>query len=167
MNKRMEWYVVNTRPHQENVVARNLMRYGVETFSPQIRNERVIRRIRRTVVSPLFSGYLFAKFNLNTHCRAVSYAHGVRRLVAFGQVPAVVDEEIIDSIKSRAPNGYVQIHSPVFKSGQTVRIQAGPLQGLEAIFEQEMNDHQRSLLLLQTLSYQARVVVSLEHVVGC
>lgn len=163
----MEWYAVNTRPHQENLAERNLMRFGVETFAPRIRSEKVIRRMRRTVVTPLFPGYFFAKLSLDTHYRAVSYAHGVRRLVAFGQAPAIVDEEIIDSMKSRVSNGYVQMRSSVLKSGQAVRIQAGPLQGLEAIFEQEMNDHQRSLLLLQALSYQARVVVSLEHVVGC
>lgn len=162
----MKWYVVNTKPRQEDVADRNIMRLGVETFFPRIRNERVIRGVRRMVVSPLFPKYLFVRLDLGTHYRAVSYAHGVRRLVALGQVPAIVDEEIIDSIRSRVSNGYVQIHSPVFKPGQIVRIHAGPLQGLEAIFEREMNDHQRSLLLLQALSYEARVVVSLKQVVG-
>ncbi len=47
-----------------------------------------------------------------------------------------------------------------------MRIQDGPLQGLEAIFEREMGDRQRVALLLQSVSYQARVVVRVDQVVN-
>jgi transcriptional antiterminator RfaH len=162
----MEWYVVNTQPRREDFAEQNLKRLGIETFSPRIRQEKVIRRDRRTVIAPLFPGYIFARFNLDTHYRAVSYAHGVQKLVAFGDAPTTVDEEIIDSIKSRISEGYIHLDLPLFKPGQLVRIDTGPLQGLEAVFEKEMNDHQRSMLFLGALSYQARVVVNLEQVVG-
>lgn len=162
----MHWYVVNTKPHRENLVGQSLQRLGVETFCPQLKQNKPIRGRRQTVKSPLFPGYLFARFNLETQYRAVNYAQGVRKLVSFGPAPVAVDEEIIESIKSRLQDDCVTVQPPSFKPGQAVQIQDGPLQGLEGIFELEMNDHQRVVLLLRMLSYQARVVVDLEHVVG-
>lgn len=163
---KMPWYAVNTKPKQESLAGQNLQRLGVETFCPQLKQDKVIRRKRQTLIGPLFPGYLFARFHLDTHYRAVKYARGVRKLVAFGPDPVVVGDEIIESIRSRIREGFVVVQQSFFKPGQAVIIQAGPLAGLEAIFEQEMNDHQRAVLLLRTLSYQARVIVNLEHVVN-
>jgi transcriptional antiterminator RfaH len=160
----MDWYAVHTKPHQEDVAELNLQRLGVETFFPRLKQDKVLRRRRQSVTGPLFPGYLFARFNLDTHYRAVNYAQGVRRMVTFGAAPVSVAEEVIDSIKSRACDGYVTMQPPSFKPGQVVRIHEGPLRGLEAVFEQEMSDHQRVVLLLQTLSYSARIVVNLEYV---
>ena len=162
----MNWYAINTKTHREDVAELNLQRLGVETFCPQLKQDKVIRRRRQTVIRPLFPGYLFARFNLATHYRAVNYAQGVRKIVTFGSTPEAVDEVIIESIKSRARDGFVTVQPSSFTPGQVVRIQEGPLQGLEAVFEMEMSDHQRVVILLRTLSYQARVVVPLEQVVG-
>ncbi len=162
----MDWYAVNTKPRQEDIAELNLQRLGVEIFFPQLKQEKLIRRKRQSVIGPLFPGYLFARFNLDAHYRAVNYAQGVRRMVSFGAAPVAVAEEVIESIKSRVCDGYVTVQPPSFKPGQVVRIQEGPLRGLEAVFEQETSDHQRVVLLLQTLSYQARVVVPVELVVG-
>ncbi|MBI3596668.1 MAG: transcription/translation regulatory transformer protein RfaH [Nitrospirae bacterium] len=163
----MHWYAVNTKPRQEKLAELSLQRLGVETFSPRLKQNRLIRKRRQTVIRPLFPGYLFARFNLDNHYRTVNYAQGVRRIVTFGSAPTTVDEEMIESIKSRLLDGCVTVQTPSFSAGQTVRVQSGPFQGLEAIFEREMGDQQRVVLLLQTLSYQARVVVALEQLVQC
>jgi len=161
----MNWYVVNTLTRQEETAEQSLERLGVETFFPRIMEERIIRRKRSRVISPLFPGYLFVRFNMETHYRAVQYARGVRGLVAFGERPALIDEAIIESIKLRLHGGYVTVQPPLFRSGEIVRINKGPLQGFEAAFEREMSAQQRVVLLLQMLSCQARLVVDLEQVV--
>lgn len=162
----MNWHAVSTKPRQEDLVELNLQRLGVETFCPQLKQNKVIRRKRQTVIGPLFPGYLFARFNLDTHYRAVNYARGVRRLVAFGPTPVVVDDEIIEAIRSRLSDGCVTVPLCSFTPGQTVRIQEGPFEGFEAVFEREMSDQQRVVLLLRALSYQARVVVDRECIGG-
>jgi len=157
----MDWYAVNTKPRQEKVAEANLRQLGVETFCPQLKREKWIRRKWQTVVGPLFPGYLFARFDAKTQLRAVKYARGVRRIVGFGPAPVRVDEGIIESIRSRIRNGYVTVQpSAPLAPGQAVRIHGGPLEGLRAVFEREMSDRQRVVLLLQALSYQARVVVA-------
>ena len=161
----MNWYAINTKPHQEYLAELTLQRLGVETFCPQLKHSRLFGQRRVTVTGPLFPGYLFARFNLDTQFRAVNYGQGVRKVVTFGVQPAIVDVGLIESIQSRLDNGYVTVQRPAFESGQAVRIQQGPLQGFDAIFVHEMSDRQRVVLLLQALSYQARVIVDLEHVV--
>jgi len=162
----MYWYAVSTKPHHERRAELNLQQLGVETFNPQLKESKVIRRVRRVVTVPLFPGYLFAKLDLDNQFRAVSYAKGVRRIVAFGSTPAKVDEELIKDIKDRLINGEAIAPHRVLKAGQTVRIQDGPLGGLHAVFERELTGQQRAILLLRTLAYQARIVVPLEQVVN-
>ena len=160
----MKWYTINTKPKQEKMAEMNLRRLGVEAFCPRLKQTKLIQRKWQTVLGPLFPGYLFARMNLATHGRAVAYTQGVCRLVSFGKVPAVVDEGIIESIQSRMEDGYVRMQPHRLRRGQPVHIQQGPLLGLEAVFEQELNDPQRIVLLLESLSYQARVVVPMAQV---
>lgn len=160
----MKWYAVKTKPHQEPLADLNLQRLGVETFFPRLEQNKLIRRKRQTVIGPLFPGYLFARLDLDVHYRAVTYARGVQRVVAFGSTPAIVEEEIIEALKSRLHDGCVLVPQQKFSPGQVVRIQEGPLGGLDAIFEREMSDHRRVALLLQTLSFRARVIVDMEQV---
>ena len=98
------------------------------------------------------------------HYKAVHYAHGIRGIVSFGSIPAVVEEEAISSIKSKIEDDCIVMQPPPFEAGQVVRIQAGPFEGLEAIFVREMTAQQRVVLLLKMLSCQARVVVDRESV---
>ena len=163
----MSWYAVSTKPLQEKLAAQNMRRLGVETFLPQLKRNKSVLGKRRTVIGPLFPGYLFARFDMDTHYRAVNYTRGVRKVVTFGSVPAKVDDEMIESVKEKLVDGCLNMQPPSFTPGQSVLIQEGPLQGLEAIFEREMDDQQRVVLLLKALSYQARVVVELEHVAKC
>jgi transcriptional antiterminator RfaH len=158
-----QWYAIHAKPHQEYAVERALERVGVETFCPRLRRRKAIRRKWREVIVPLFPGYLFGRFSLRDHHRHVMYARGVRRLVSFGQAPVVVDESLIDAIRSQHDGGYVVVRSTPYAPGQIVRIRSGSLCGLEAVFEREMGDHDRAVLLLRALSYQARVVVPLDH----
>lgn len=160
-----DWYLVRSRPRQEVVALQSLQRLGVETFLPLIREQRVIRRCRRTVTGPLFPGYLFARFDLETRFRAVNFAHGVRELVAFGDTPAVVPDEMVEAILGRMEDGAVVVR-PSFRPGDRVRVGWGPFEGLEAVFECELSEQQRVVLLFESLSFQARVVVDLAQVVN-
>jgi transcription antitermination factor NusG len=76
----------------------------------------------------------------------------------------MVDESIIESIKSRLKEDGTALQGPIFTPGQTVRIQGGAFEGLEAVFERELSDRQRAMVLLQVLSGQTRLIVDLAQV---
>jgi transcriptional antiterminator RfaH len=161
----MHWYALSTKPRQEELADMNLQRLGVETFYPQLREDRVVRRKRQTTVGPLFPGYLFARFDAERQYRAVNYAQGVRKLLTFGDEFATVDEAVIAAIRARLEDGYVTIRPTPLAPGQRVRIGDGPFSGLEAVFEREMSGSERVVVLLRTLAHQTRVVLPRAQVV--
>jgi transcriptional antiterminator RfaH len=160
----LPWYVVNTKLHQEGSAELNLRALGVETFCPCVKETKIIRRKRQTVTGPLFPGYFFVRFNIDDQYRAVVYARGIRNLVAFGGISSIVDETVIETIKSRLDNGYLVVRQPTFMPGQVVRIKEGSLCGFMAIFEREMSGQQRAAVLLSTVAYQARAIVGLDQI---
>ena len=160
------WYAVNSKPHQELLAESSLKVLGVETLCPLIKEVKVIRGKVRQWTSPLFTGYLFARFDRDRFFRGVLYARGVKKIVAFGSEPAIVDDEMIEGIRSRLKWDCVVKSRSSFIPGQPVRIQQGLLLGFEAVFEREMKGEQRAVLLLRALSYQARIVVDLQDIVN-
>jgi len=160
----MDWYLVRSKPRQEGIAEMNLHRWDVETFCPQLKQTKRIRGKKRTVIIPLFPGYLFSRFDLYSDYRKVAYAHGVLDVVMFGTTPAKVDKEIVESIRARMHEGFVSLSSAKLIPGQTVRIQEGPLKGLLAVFERELTGTQRVALLLNSVSYNARITIDRESV---
>ena len=160
------WYAVKCKPHQERLAELHLKRAGIRTLYPQIQEPKIVRRRRQVCINALFPGYLFAQFNVDCDYRTVIYCRGVRDVVSFGPNPAVIDEEMIQAIKDRLCNGYAIIREAAFRPGQVVRIQEGPLRGMEAVFEMQIPGYQRAVLLLRAISYQAKVIVDLEDIVN-
>lgn len=162
----MLWYLLQSKPRQEHLAVLNLMHLGVEAFSPHLTRSKMIRRKVRSVTEQLFPGYLFAKFDAATEYRKVTHAFSVRNVVTFGSVLAMVDEETIELIHSRVDGRNMVVQPSSFTPGQIVRIGGGPLCGVQAVFERELSGSQRVILLLNAVSYQARMTIDREHVIA-
>lgn len=159
------WYTIHTKPHQEKVAELNIRSLGIETLYPKIKKEKIIRRKKRDLVLPLFPGYLFAYFNLETHYRMVHYAGGVNKVVSFGdQPPMPVDNQVIEAINDRMKEGYISLEPIDLAPGDLVEIKDGPFEGLSAIFEREMPDKERVVLLLDILSRQTHILIDRQRV---
>ncbi|GKS58927.1 hypothetical protein YTPLAS18_24540 [Nitrospira sp.] len=79
----------------------------------------------------------------------------------------MVEQDLLVAIEARMTDGYVDLtEANRFTPGQEVRIENGPLRGIEAIFERAIPGYQRAVLLLNALSYQARLVVDLRNIVN-
>jgi len=161
----LSWFLVHVKPRAEKVSALYLDQLGLESFCPQLKQKKIIRRVQREVVVPLFPGYVFVKFDPLFQYRAVQFSTGVRRVVSFGNTLARVDSSIIEEIRARIIQGCVHMSNcSSFQPGQKVRIHDGPLKGFEAVFECEMSDRRRVSLLLERVAFQARVVVSVDQI---
>lgn len=159
------WYAIHTKLHQEVLAESNIRRFGIETFYPRIKKEKVIRGKRRDVIASLFPRYIFAYFDLATHYRMVHYASGVDKIVSFGnQPPSPVDDKVIQAIKDRIDNGYVSLVPADLAVGDIVEIKDGPFEGLSAIFEGRWSDKDRVVLLLNILSQKSRVVIDRQKI---
>ena len=158
------WYAVHTRAHCEAFAGASLEHVGVEVFLPVLKEQKALCGKRNSTTSPLFPGYLFAKFEVPTELRAVSYARGVKSIVKLGGSPCIVDESIIDAIKSQATSGVIEFSENRLSTGQVVRIHEGPLCGLEAVFQKKLDGSSRTVLLLKAMSFHARVILNSKSV---
>lgn len=154
-----QWYVIHTNPRQEERSHYNLRAWRVETLAPKIR-ERSYHPITgkpKYITRPLFSRYIFARFRLGELLHKIRFTRGVHSVVSFGNVPIPVEEEVIDLLRSRINSeGFVQTEE-VFKPGDEVIISSGPLKNFVGIFQSEMKDSDRVMLLLKTVNYQAHI----------
>ena len=145
---RLLWHVVHTKPRQEAIADVFLSQSGIETFYPKIAPGK-----------PLFTGYIFTKFDEETQQRLVKYSKGVGSIVSFGDKPALVDESLIEAMKARIKDGFVHLDPPSFKKGEKVEIKEGPLEGVSGIFDSRVKDSDRVVILLNAIASQARMVI--------
>jgi transcriptional antiterminator RfaH len=156
----LNWYCVHTKPQREKQAMEQLSALlGFEVYFPRIRLQKTIRRVRRQVTEPLFPRYLFCRFDISSHYRAVRYAHDVVNLVSFGDEPAVVADQLIDDLKSWAGVDRFFTATPTFSSGEHVQIAFGPMQGLQAVILEARNDSERVAVLLSILGCEARLTI--------
>jgi len=86
----------------------------------------------------------------------------VHSVVSYGATPALVDNRIISTIQSRVgEDGYIEIGQSL-TPGDKVIIEDGPLKDFIGVFERETGDVDRVMILLQTVSYQAHLVIERE-----
>jgi len=156
------WYVVHTHPKQEERTSSNLQTLDLETLSARLRvnkyNEFTGQLIR--AVKPLFPSYIFARFKFNEAYHRIRFTRGVHSLVWFNSTPPPVDDEIIELIRSRVgSDGFVKTTEEL-KPGDAVVIKDGRFKNLCGVFERDMSDADRVRVLLNTVSFQAHVVVN-------
>ncbi len=154
------WYAIHTYASREAVAAMNIERLGLEVFLPQIKQQKRVWGVAQTVIRPLFSGYMFARFAPASYLHLIQYARGVRRVVGNGDRPTPVDDEIIAAVRDGiGEDGYLQIEPPRLRRGDRVTVQEGPLQGLKGILDQDVGDRERVVILLEAIEYQARLLI--------
>jgi transcriptional antiterminator RfaH len=158
-----EWYALRSKPRKEDVVWRQAVSRGFETFYPRLRVTPVNPRSRK--LRPYFPGYLFVNVDLEEVGRSVfQWMPHSMGLINFGGEPAVVPPHLIDAIRKRveeinAAGGEV---FDGLEPGDTVRISEGPFKGYEAIFDARLPGSERVRVLLELLGTQRQVPVELD-----
>jgi transcriptional antiterminator RfaH len=162
----LNWYVVHTHPQQEDRAGSNLRSWGIETLTPRLRVNRYneftskVTRMPR----PLFPSYIFARFRFNTEYHRVRFTRGVHSVITFTGTPTTVDDEIVHLIRSRiGDDGFVKTLEDL-KAGDEVIIKEGRFKNFCGVFDREMQDTDRVRILLNTVNFQAHVVVDRELV---
>ena len=147
----LSWYLVHTKPRQEDIALTNLERQGYECYLPQIRIERIRRRKVGVATEPMFPRYLFIRLDSSDQGKSWSPIRstlGVSQLVHFGARAAKVDDTLVDLLRQRER---AMPTEAMFHSGDSVVITDGPFAGIEAIY-QTVDADRRAFILLEILS---------------
>lgn len=164
--ERAGWYVLHVRSNQERRARDYLDSRGIETFLPLFR-EASRRRDRQAVVEkPLFKGYLFLRSSLARSERIeILHAPGAVRVVGFGGSPAIVDCDLVESVRTLAGAGRDPMPFPYLERGMHVRVAGGPLAGLAGFLVEAPEGKQKVVISVQLLGRSVAATIEREEVV--
>jgi transcription elongation factor/antiterminator RfaH len=154
------WFVVQTKPGNEERVKTNLLNQEIESFLPmvktyQYRAGKMLERIR-----PLFPSYLFANMDLDAHFYRVKWTRGVNKILGGRSGPIPVAHKVVETIKRRiGEDNLIELQNDL-KDGDAIQVTSGPLKDLIGIFRTEMSSKGRVKVLLSLIGVDVPVQIS-------
>ena len=156
-NHSYPWYALWVKSRYENTVASHLQARGYESFLPLYKCQRRWSDRFKEIELPLFPGYVFCQFNPLNRLPILSIP-GVVHVVGVGRTPVPVDEGEIATIQATVKSGLASQPWPFLQVGHKVRIEHGPLCGLEGILL-DFRGHQRLVISVTLLQRSVAVQV--------
>lgn len=152
------WFALQVRARYEQGVADHLDGKGYELFLPLYKcRKRWSDRVKE-VEAPLFPGYLFCRLNPQDRLPILK-TPGVIQVVGSNRTPTAVDEHEIQAIQAMVASGIPNQPWPFLATGDRVRIESGPLSGLEGILVEFKGNHR---LVLSVTLLQRSVAVEID-----
>ena len=153
------WYLIKTKPRQENVAIKNLENQEYSTYCPtvKIKNNNVV----------LFPGYLFIYLDKKKeNWSPIHSTKGVVNFVRFGLNFAQVPDTVIKFLKANQLINKEKLKNlNRFKSGDKVQITDGVFKNCVAIFKSSKSE-ERVILLMNLLGQQQTINIKQESVIG-
>jgi transcription antitermination factor NusG len=145
------WYVLHVLSNHEKKVAQHLEARSIEHYLPLYREK--VRWSDRTVIAerPLFSGYVFTRFEHQCRVPVIS-TPGVVRLLGDQKWDLVEDEEL-EKIRIGLAKGLLLRPHPTITVGTRVMIREGVFAGVEGVVSE--------------LRQQCKVIITLAAVRQC
>ena len=147
------WYAVHTKPRMEYMVQDLLLHRGIGAYLPLLAVAHR-RSARSRPDKPFFASYLFARLDLGkVPLSSVNWSPGVTRVVSFGGQPAVLADEVILWLQDRLAriDGREYLQGLPLRPGDRLRVNAGPLKSLEAIFEKRLSSQGRAQVFVEIM----------------
>ena len=99
------WYVLYVNVRHEKKVFEKLQEQGIESYLPLVKTTKQWSDRKKTILEPLFTGYVFAKLSPHEFDKP-RYVAGVLNYLSFGKQKAIVSQAEIDSLRYLIENGY-------------------------------------------------------------
>lgn len=166
----LPWFALQVRARHEAGVAQFLEGKGYTWFLPTYKwRKRLCDRIKVTD-APLFPGYLFCQFEPQKRLPIIT-TPGVIQIVGYNRMPVPIEKSEIDALQMLVESGLPNQPWPFVRIGDRVRIESGPLRGVEGLLVAVKAGHRLilSVTLLQrsvAVQIDSAYVRSLENAAG-
>ena len=156
------WYLLQTKPNQENKAILNLENQNYEVYQPKISTRKKKKGQWQSISETLFPLYLFIHLNTEKdNWTKINSTLGVNRFVRFGlgNLPSPINDEIIATIKKQeqALNQETSVGQQ-FKKGDSITLSNKNFDNIKAIF-QETSKENRVFVLLSLLGKNHKIEV--------
>ncbi|MEM0897773.1 MAG: transcription termination/antitermination NusG family protein [Verrucomicrobiota bacterium] len=146
------WFCLRTKPKCEHLAAAALRQLpDVEVYCPRIRFPRATARGEVVFLEALFPCYVFARFVPTEIMRGVVSAKGVTKILQFGEIPAVIPEEVIEAVREEMQGDELRDVTTVMEPGDEVEVTDGAFRGIEGMITRVKNGSDRVHILMEIL----------------
>jgi transcriptional antiterminator RfaH len=164
----MNWYVVYTKPREENRAKENLENQGFEVFLPTCQIERIKNSKVSIFSEPLFPRYLFIQLDhVSSNWFPIRSTKGVVSLLRFGKEsePVHVPDQMIVNLKNFLSNQ--SLIDRAFLENASIQICDGVFKGLVGIFKkinETSSGEQRALVLVELLGKLQKLSIPIKSI---
>ncbi len=154
------WYVIHTKPGDEDRARTNLQNQEIETFLPLLETYQYCNGKMVPKIKPLFPNYLFARLDLDVDYYKVKWTRGVNRILGSGNEPIPISDRVVETIKERSGKENLIKLEDELKEGDVVQVNSGPFKSLVGIFQKMMSSKGRVRILLSLIGIDVPVQIS-------
>ena len=145
----LPWYALRVRSRCETLASGALAANGYEPFVPCYRARRRWSDRFKEVELPLFPGYLFCRLDIS-HRLPVLMAPGVVQIVGTGKTPVAIEDREIEAVRAVTAAGLAAQPCGFVRVGSRVRVEDGPLRGVEG-FAAGLNERHQFVVSISLL----------------
>jgi len=127
-----QWFALRVMSRREKIVSMMARNKGFEEFLPLYKRRQRWSDRMKPVEFPLFPGYVFCRVN-PLHRLPLLTIPGVLQFVGIGRTPVPIADDEIAAIQTAVSSGLSTEPWPYLEVGQRVRLEDGPLTGLEGL----------------------------------
>jgi transcriptional antiterminator NusG len=160
-----KWYAMHVRSRAEKYVALQLEAKQYEVFLPLYRSRRRWRDRWKTILLPLFSGYLFCNFDAADRYSVLATS-GLIDIVRTGHDPAPVELSEIEAVRRMVDSPLALEPYAGLVRGQRVTLQDGPLRGLSGTL-MEVRKGLRLVVSVELLKRSVLAEIERDWVAAC
>jgi transcription antitermination factor NusG len=154
------WFAVYTAPRHEKRLGEHFKVRQIEYFLPLYRTPRRWKDGSRvTLELPLFPNYIFVRICRNQRVRILEVP-GVLSIAGCGREPAALPDEEIEALRQGMIYAKIEPH-PYLVVGERVRINNGPLLGMEGVLIRKKKSF-RVVLTISTILQSLAVELDID-----
>jgi transcription antitermination factor NusG len=112
----VHWYALTVKPQHEKAVADQLRAKSLESYLPLYRARRRWSDRTKTIDLPLFSRYVFCRFNFEARLKVLRIS-SVVSIVGFGGKPCPIPDHDIETIQAVVGSGLPVSPWPILRIG--------------------------------------------------
>ncbi|QOY85425.1 UpxY family transcription antiterminator [Paludibaculum fermentans] len=136
---------------------------GLAAYLPVFATVRKWSDRFKKLVVPLFPGYIFCRFDASSRVQVLK-TPGVISIVSTGQTPTPVPDAQVEAVQKMLASGSPVEPCAYLKEGERVRIEEGPMAGVEGILL-EVRDACRLVVAIELFQRSVSVQIHRESVV--
>jgi transcriptional antiterminator RfaH len=166
-NDSSDWCIIHSKPKQEFCAEKNLKLLDINVYLPVYMKKIKKNKIKIDRIAPLFSGYLFAQFNIYDFYQKVKYTKGVKNILGYNEYLWTIADDKIRDIRLRENNGIVILRKreDSFQKGDRIFIDEGDFEGWEGIFQEELPDRERAIIMLTNVKFSSKLILPKKYLV--